>query len=305
MSAVSVQYSGGSPAPLVAHCPACGSASRLARRAWKFVNARGETEWLRCSSCKSYFMDGEYDLQQETAHTQQMTWGDAHHGAQLNQFKQRMYRAILTQLIARVIPHGCTLVDVGCSYGGFLQAAQQAGFDVCGYDIVPEAVRFVQQCGIPAQCCGGMQDFTLLSAPVDVITVLDANIYWPDQPAELQAIYDRLKPGGLLVMRVVDKSWMARVGAMLKSVSPVQGEKLLRRAVNDHRFSMPLGSFLNVLERTGFRVLSASPRGAVHSDQTSLPVRLSFGIGTALWQTLGIFVAPGAVIFAERSPSAG
>lgn len=63
---------------------------------------------------------------------------------------------------------------------------------------------------------------------------------------------------------------------------------------------MPVGSFLNVLQRTGFRVITASPRGAVHSDQTSLAVKLSFSIGTALWQTLGVFLAPGAVIIAEK-----
>jgi SAM-dependent methyltransferase len=246
-------------------------------------------------------MDGEYDLAAETQHTQQMTWGDAHHGAQLNDFKQRMYQSILSQLIKRTPASGCSLLDVGCAYGGFMSAARAAGFDVSGYDIVPEAVQAVQAAGMPAQCCGRMQDFTLRSEPLDVITVLDANIYWPDQPAELRAIHDRLKPGGLLVMRVVDKSWLAKIGAAVQSVSPARGERLLRRAVNDHRFSMPLGSFLKVLQRSGFRVLSASPRGAIHSDQTSLPVRLSFHLGTALWETLGIFLAPGAVVFAERS----
>lgn len=301
MSAVSSLRSTPSAAQFTDHCPACGAGSEQAPRAWKFVNARGETEWLRCPSCKSYFMDREYDLAAETEHTQQMTWGDAHHGAQLNHFKQRMYRAILNQLIARISPHGSTLLDVGCAYGGFMQAAKQAGFDVLGYDIVPEAVATVRSSGMSADCCGSITDFTLTQQPFDVISVLDANIYWPNQPAELAAIRDRLKPGGLLVMRVVDKSWMARIGAMLQSVSPARGEKLLRRAVNDHRFSMPLGSILRVLEQSGFRILSASPRGAVHSDRTSLPVRLSFGIGTALWQTLGIFLAPGAVIFAERA----
>lgn len=286
-------------------CPACGTPAELADRAWQFVNARGETQWLSCPECRSFFMDREYSLESETSHTQQMTWGDTEQGEQLNEFKQRMYRAILAQLTKHVEPRGRTLLDVGCSYGGFLEAARTAGFDVCGFDIVPQAVAHVSQQGFTAQCCGQVRDFTVRSGPFDVISVLDANIYWPDQPGELADIYQRLKPGGLLILRVVDKSWMARVGAALQHVAPERGQKILRRAVNDHRFSMPLGSFLQLLEKTGFHLLSATPKGAVHSDRTSLPVKLSFAVGIALWYSLGIFLAPGAVIIAERPTDAG
>ena len=282
------------------HCPACGLSASDAQNAWKFVNARGETEWLRCSGCRSYFMDGEYNLESEIQHTQQMTWGDAEQGAQLNHFKQRMYKAVLSQLAKVVSPINRTLLDVGCSYGGFMEAAAGAGFKVSGFDIVPEAVSYVRQQSMAAQCCAHVRDFSLTEEQFDVISVLDANIYWPDQRTELTNIFDRLKPGGILVMRIVDKSWMARVGAILQQVSPVRGQKLLRRAVNDHRFSMPAGSFLQLLEQTGFRVISASPRGAIHSDNTSAGVKLSFAVGIALWKTLGVFLAPGALVIAEK-----
>jgi hypothetical protein len=63
---------------------------------------------------------------------------------------------------------------------------------------------------------------------------------------------------------------------------------------------MPLGSFLRVVKQSGFDVISATPRGAIHSDQTSLAVKLSFGLGAALWHSLGIFMAPGAVVVARR-----
>ena len=286
--------------PKASHCPACGQSSVDAPDAWKFVNARGETEWLRCTGCQSYFMNSKYSLQNEIAHTQQMTWGDAEQGAQLNQFKQRMYNSILRRLTNLMNPDGKRLLDVGCSYGGFMEAAGKAGFDVRGFDIVPEAVSFVNQNDMVAECCAQVKEFSLTREPFDVISVLDANIYWPDQPSELKEIYDRLKPGGILVMRVVDKSWMARYGAILQQVSPWRGQKILRRAVNDHRFSMPVGSLIVLLERTGFRIISASPRGAIHSDETSLAVKLSFGLGIAIWKALGVFLAPGAVIVAEK-----
>ncbi len=281
-------------------CPACGASSTQAGHAWKFINARGETEWLRCRCCQSYFMDRGYSLESEVSHTQTMTWGDTEHGAQLNTFKQRMYKSILGQLQKYVQPEGRSLLDVGCSYGGFMEAATKAGFHVCGFDIVPQAVDFVKTHGMSAECCGQIRDFQGSHSKFDVITVLDANIYWPDQATELSDIYNRLSDGGLLVMRVVDKSWLATVGAGLQKLSPDRGRKVLQRAVNDHRFSMPIGSLLNLLEKTGFNVVSASPKGAVHSDETSLLVKLAFGIGIALWQTMGVFLAPGAVVIAEK-----
>jgi 2-polyprenyl-3-methyl-5-hydroxy-6-metoxy-1,4-benzoquinol methylase len=283
-----------------AHCPACGESALAARRAWKFINARGETEWLRCPECRSFFMDGEYSLEAEVSHTQQMTWGDTEQGEQLNSFKQRMYAAILDRIERQIDFPNKRLLDVGCSYGGFMEAAMKRGMDVTGFDIVPEAVQRVTDAGMKAQCCAQVRDFDLTTEPFDVISVLDANIYWPDQPQELADIHSRLTPGGLLVMRVVDKSWMARIGAAIQSVSPRQAQKILRRSVNDHRFSMPVSSILKVVERSGFDVISASPKGAIHSDQTSLPVKLTFAMGIALWKSVGVFLAPGAVIIAER-----
>lgn len=282
-------------------CPACGASSTQAGHAWRFVNARGETEWLRCNCCRSYFMDGSYSLESEVRHAQTMTWGDTEHGAQLNRFKQRMYKSVLRQLLMHVQPQGKSLLDIGCSYGGFMEAAKDVGFGVCGFDIVPQAVDFVKAHGMSAACCAKIRDFNGSTGTFDVITVLDANFYWPDQATELSDIHNRLNDGGLLMMRVADKSWLATVGAGLQKLSPDRGQKVLQRAVNDHRFSMPIGSLLGLLNRTGFNVISASPKGAVHSDDTSLMVKLAFGFGIALWQTMGIFLAPGAVVIAEKT----
>ncbi|MFM7923410.1 MAG: hypothetical protein ACKPJJ_24575, partial [Planctomycetaceae bacterium] len=90
------------------------------------------TNWLQCSDCHSYFMDREYALESEVEHTQQMTWGDSEQGAQLNAFKELMYQSILHSICRLISPAGRTLLDVGCAYGGFLQAAAAAGFQVRG-----------------------------------------------------------------------------------------------------------------------------------------------------------------------------
>ncbi|MCA9058656.1 MAG: class I SAM-dependent methyltransferase, partial [Planctomycetaceae bacterium] len=232
-------------APHSANCPACGTVSE-ARQAWRFINVRGEAEWLQCPACRSYFLDHEYSVENEVTHTKKMIWGDTTDGEQMNQFKRRMYESTMETLLRHVDPTGKTLLDIGCSWGGFMEVAREAGFEVTGYDLLQEAVNRVNQAGMRAQCCTRIADFTLTDEQFDVISVLDANFYWPNQPEELKGIHARLKPGGLLVMRVADKSWMARMGAALQNVSPAKAETILRRAVNDHRFSMPIRSFLRL-----------------------------------------------------------
>ena len=99
-----------------------------------------------------------------------------------------MYHAILDGIER----HGFAesrLLDVGCSFGGFLVEAQKRGFQGAGVDIVSDAIQYVQNLGFPAQKCSTLEDCTLstVEEPVDVVTVLDAHIYWPDQPRELRA----------------------------------------------------------------------------------------------------------------------
>ncbi len=51
------------------------------------------------------------------------------------------------------------LLDVGCAYGGFMEAATIAGFNVSGFDVVPEAIESVRSNDMSAECCGQIRDF--------------------------------------------------------------------------------------------------------------------------------------------------
>jgi len=281
-------------------CPACGEQSSASQN-YVFKSARGQTQWVRCSRCSAYFLIERYDFNVEVVHTKKAAWGRVDSGTELNLFKQRMFRSVI-KLLSPLCPPPASLLDVGCSYGGFLLEAQKAGYRVYGFDIVPSAIEYVSSHSIPAEIAFSIGDLKRIpDGSLDVITCLDANYYWPDQRAELRHAHAKLKRGGFLAMRVVDKSWMFSLGLLLRRVSKKSGERMLRSAVNDHRFSMPLGSLLKVIRDSGFEVKYASPRGALHSDQTRLPVKLSFALGTALWSIGAGMFAPGALILARKS----
>ena len=282
-------------------CPACGQPEYSGSTILRFDSARGEASWVRCQHCRAYHLVGHYDASAEAGHTTSMPWGQLQSGVQLNDFKKRMFAAALAG-IRKHNPHAKTILDVGCSFGGFLFEARQHGYTGSGIDIVPEAVEYVRGQGFEAETCESLSDCHLFSEqnPVDVLAVLDAHIYWPNQPAELAAAWKLIRPGGLLVMRVITKAHFVSAGLLIRSIAPKFGGRLLRRSVIDHRFCMPLKSLLKTIQGSGFHIESVVPRDAQHSDHSSLPVRSLFAIGDFTWKVLGCHVAPGAMIYARK-----
>ncbi|MDA1232630.1 MAG: methyltransferase domain-containing protein, partial [Planctomycetota bacterium] len=184
----------------IAVCPACGRPGKSKSTKLRVHTARGELLWAKCHHCRSYHMVGEYDMASEAAHTTDMPWGQLQAGVQLNDFKKRMFDATLSG-IKSLAPDAKSILDIGCSFGGFLLEARKQGYVGFGVDIVPEAVAYVRQQGFDAEVCESLVNCHLFSEhnPVDVLAVLDAHIYWPNQPAELHAAWKLIKPGGLLV----------------------------------------------------------------------------------------------------------
>ena len=93
-----------------------------------------------------------------------MPWGQLQAGIQLNDFKKRMYDAALAGIKLHA-PDAKTILDVGCSFGGFLLEARKLGYEGAGVDIVPEAVDYVKQQGFAAEACESND-----SMPADIRT---------------------------------------------------------------------------------------------------------------------------------------
>ena len=281
-------------------CPACARIAEPAKR-FEFDSGRGQTPWALCPHCHTYFLLSSYDAESEADHTRNMAWGNEAAGASLNQRKSVGFISALDQIEALGYA-GCRILDVGCSFGGILIEARKRGFDCAGVDIVPEAIEWMKNQGFRAEVCSTLTECPWFSSqnPVDVISVLDAHIYWPDQPAELRAAWNLLRDDGLLVIRAVTKSAFVTTARVVGSVSPWVSKKLIRRAIADHRFSMPLPSLLKTIESAGFDIVSASPRGAQHSSGMPMSARAAFAMGTMLWHGLGVSVAPTTLIFARK-----
>lgn len=280
-------------------CSACGSTNSVELPICFSPSNRTEQCWRQCRNCHAFFSAEPYDFSAEVKHTEQMAWGNAQSGVELNTYKQRLYHASLDWL-SRYLPPPAKVLDIGCAYGGFMQAAQSRGYQVWGYDIVPAAVAHVRSLGLEAYACQSAAAFSEQIGQVfDGIVCLDVNCYWHDQRAELLQIRSLLDKQGYLLMRVVDKSWLFALGVKLSRLNSKIGRQIMRAAVNDHRHSVPVRSQIKLMEELGYRILGVSAKDALHSAQARLTVKLAFEFGALAQKLFGVYLAPGALILAQ------
>jgi SAM-dependent methyltransferase len=286
-------------AALRIRCPACAADGTHAKEV-PLTLATRPGRWRICHRCRAYFLAERYSALDEAAHTERRPWGQLIAGQALNRHKRRMFRAIL-DLLADACPPPARLLDVGCSFGGFLLEARARGYAVRGTDLVPTAVEFVRARGMTAHTATTVAELAdIADGMIDVVTCLDCNYYWPDQRAEIAAIRRKLRPRGVLLMRTSTKAWMLRGGLALRAPFPWLGTHVVTRAANDHRFCMPFPTLLSVLADEGFRVRRVSVMAALHSLRAGPLVLVAFGLGAVSWHLFRIMLAPGAVVIAER-----
>jgi SAM-dependent methyltransferase len=281
-------------------CPVC--AQHTIRRTFSTPTSRGMRQWSRCSDCRAYFDCQEFDLEAEVSHTRVQAWGNLAGGSELAVNKRPMYLSVL-RLLNRYAAPKSSLLDVGCSCGGFLEEARRQGYVASGLDIVPEMAEYCRKQGFTCHIGASVAELEVPDSSLKIISVLDCNCYWPDQMTELRAIGKKLRASGLLVMRVVDKSWMLTAGLALRSFGTRLGDKICARAVNDHRVSIPVQSMLRIMRQEGFAILYASPAGASHGAGASLAVKINFALGYLIYLLSRQYFAPGCLILARKETS--
>jgi SAM-dependent methyltransferase len=125
----------------------------------------------------------------------------------LHATQRRSYEAQAERL-GKMLPRGATVVEVGSYVGAFLAAARDAGLQAIGVDINPAVNRFTRSIGLDAR------DGELADLDVDAV---DAIVIWntfdqlSDPRATARAALTRLKPGGLLAIRVPNGAFYRRM----------------------------------------------------------------------------------------------
>jgi 2-polyprenyl-3-methyl-5-hydroxy-6-metoxy-1,4-benzoquinol methylase len=117
-------------------------------------------------------------------------------------------------LISRIVGKpfsGMQLLDVGCSNGAVVAAAQEFGFEAEGVDTAELAILDGKKRGLNLHC-GYLADIAFPDARFDAITLYEVIEHVPDSHALIAECARLLKPGGVLLLGTgnVD-SWTRRI----------------------------------------------------------------------------------------------
>ncbi len=131
------------------------------------------------------------------------------------------------------------LLDVGCSFGGFLECARERGWNVYGLDVSQPVIDHVQALGITA-FCGTLRQSTYADNFFDCITMVEVVEHLPDPLADLRTCFQKLKPGGWLIIqtgnidslssKVLGKKFSYYLPGHVVYFSPATLTRMLRQA---------------------------------------------------------------------------
>ncbi|UCF99070.1 MAG: methyltransferase domain-containing protein [Spirochaetaceae bacterium] len=163
------------------------------------------------------------------------------------------------------------LLDVGCAYGPFLQAAAEQGYRVQGLDISEEAVSYVRdRLGIPCRVgdFSAAEDTPELAGEqekFDVITMWYVVEHFRDTAEVLGRVNRLLRPGGVFAFSTPSASGIS---------ARKNGNRFLQNSPQDHYTVWPLGSVSGILGRFGFRLKQIVVTGH-HGERFPWPGELS------------------------------
>lgn len=107
--------------------------------------------------------------------------------------------------VEKYYPAGGSLLDVGCGLGLFLKTLDSKKWNLTGIDIDPKAIQFAQEgsCKNIKFVCNDIMNTTIIKEnSMDVVTILACLEHVKDPTKVLKRVYEILKPGGRIFVRV-------------------------------------------------------------------------------------------------------
>lgn len=165
-----------------------------------------------------------------------------------------LYRRLLER-IAKYRPTG-QLVDVGCSFGFFMQMALKYGYDAIGIEISAPAVWYARERLKLNAIHGTLSDATLPSEFADIITFIDVLEHVPEPRADICEAHRILREGGLLVLRLPNFAFHWLKTCLLR-ISHRKG--FIGLDSRNHVNHFPVCTLAHGLREIGFRVIEVRP----------------------------------------------
>ncbi len=256
-----------------------------------------EGDWItpvyRCRGCKTYMRDFDYSSPQMIKHFTLSTYTNLSNEKRLRHEKLDYFHFIANKAqTAGNKENDKNALDVGSCFGHLLDIFKSRNFQTFGVEpfepLYREAIRrknhsmFRDICGLPD------------SLKFDVITMLDTLYLIEDPLSLLVNLRKRIKPNGVLIIRIVNRVWILDTLRYLRF--PVSSN-----VFGDHKYSFSLNGMRLLLKAAGFKTVSITGKepGKLISD----PKRRLLAQIFSLFSNLpGVNLAPGLILFCAPNP---
>ena len=216
---------------------------------------RGRWSYLQCPTCGLVLLHPVPD--EELLRTY---YNDAYQVDFDSYFKgvRRRSKTILEEL-SKHFPNRGRLLEVGCSYGGFLAEARRDGWDVTGIELSETAASYArEQLGLRVLSGSVHDHLQKLAEPYQAVALFHVIEHVPNPVQLLEMCRRLIKPKGLLVLKTPNvASFIARLtGASWHWVSPPA-----------HLYLYSPNTLSLLLEKSGYQPLTfKSAQGDAHNN---------------------------------------
>lgn len=170
--------------------------------------------------------------------------------AQISDFTQKV------KSIERLAPRKGKLLDIGCGYGFFLEAARRRNWEVYGIEISKHAADYAQNKFSLNVLHGTIEDAQFSECFFDVITAWDLIEHLNDPMDFIQKVRRFVKQNGLIVIKTPNQdSLYTRIGNLIYKIS--SGKILfpiLSQYGYSHLYRFSPTTIKSLLEQEGFCV---------------------------------------------------
>lgn len=222
-------------------CPVCGGAFAPLYTVDRFTPP---LEIIVCESCalqrQKYIPLDPSSLYDEGYYT-----GQAEYSYRDERKKKHYDRFVLNarlRNIARRIPAPADLLDIGCAFGGLLEAARDFGYRVKGMDVSAYAASECAKIGLDVKT-GMPARGVFEKRSFDIVTMIEVFEHITNPEETISALSEILRPGGLLVIQTANflgqqaKKEKSKYHYYLPGHFFYYSTKNLRMLLNRHGFS--------------------------------------------------------------------
>ena len=198
----------------------------------------------------------------------------------LRELRERNFEDVLDRVEQLRSVAGTRVLDVGCAYGWFLEAAARRGADALG--IEPDHEIAAQAGGRGGNVRVGLfPDVLDDDERFDVIAFNDVLEHIPDVRAALAACAAHLDPGGILSVNIPTSDGLGYRTAVLLARAGIDGPYMRfwqAGLPSPHAHYFPRAGLARVVSEAGFEVSSLEPLAAI--------------VTAGLWERVHMFRRP-------------